>query len=188
MFLVRHGETEWSLTGKHTGRTDVPLTQKGKEEALSLSLILQKKIFKKAFVSPLKRAYETFKLLNLPVKGVSDKNLAEWNYGDYEGLTSTQIAETDPSWAVFINGAPGGESIYDVEMRAAAVVDAVRNVDGDVLLVSSAHILRAIAVRWLDLPIAEGRHLTLSTGSISILSYEHTAPSILLWNGVQPLA
>lgn len=187
IFLVRHGETDWSLSGQHTGKTDIPLTEKGKEEALRLAPILQKIQITKALISPLKRAHETFNLAGLNVPRELDKDLEEWDYGDYEGLSSKEIAETNPDWSIFINGAPGGESLQDIENRTARVLDKIQSIDGNVALFSSGHILRALAARWLNLPLSFGRQLTLSTGSISILGYEHNLPSLLLWNGERPL-
>ena len=187
IFLVRHGETEWSLSGQHTGRTDIPLTDKGKEEAIRLSPMLKKLQITKALVSPLKRAHETYNLANLNIEGDLDKDLEEWHYGDYEGLSSKEIAKTNPDWSLFIHGAPGGESLHDIELRTSRVLQKVHSIEGNVILFSSGHILRALTVRWLGLPLSFGRQLPLLTGSISILGYEHGLPALLLWNGERPL-
>ena len=187
IFLVRHGETAWSLSGQHTGKTDIPLTEKGKEEALRLSPILKKIHFSKALVSPLKRAHETFNIVGLPIPAELDKDLEEWNYGDYEGISSKEIAKTNPDWSLFIDGAPGGESLQDIELRTSRILNKIHSLDGNIVIFSSGHILRALTARWLNLPLSFGRQLRLSTGSISILSYENKEPALLLWNGERPL-
>ncbi len=182
IFLIRHGETEWSCLGKHTGKTDISLTEEGKKQCRYLATSLQNLTLEQAFISPLKRAQETFALLNLSVSFALDQNLAEWDYGDYEGMTSKEIQKINPEWNIFEKGAPQGESLSQIKERADRVINRVQTINGDILLVSSAHILRSIAARWLRLPIEFGKYLMLSPASISILSYEHQTPSLLSWN------
>lgn len=182
IYLVRHGETTWALQGKHTGRSDIPLTENGKNQANVLGATLQSIPFELILVSPLIRAKETFDLAHLPTKGIICDDLKEWDYGDYEGLTSKEIKQKDPKWNVFTHGAPNGESVADIQKRADAVLQKAKEADGDVALFSSAHILRCIAARWLKMPIEFGKQLVLQTGSISILGEEHENPALLLWN------
>lgn len=182
LFLVRHGETEWSKSGRHTGKTDIPLTEEGKTNSLYLGRLLKEIPLQKILVSPSKRAQETYTLLHLLAPTETTADLQEWDYGDYEGLTSKEIVKRDPTWNVFEKGAPGGESIAQVEQRADRVLQQIQNIQGDVLLVSSAHILRSLAARWLRFPVEFGKHLMLSPASLSILTYEHQNPSILVWN------
>lgn len=182
LILVRHGETKWSLSGQHTGRTDIPLTENGVKQALQLKEQLKHFSFEKAFVSPLLRAKDTFILSALQVPSEFDENLYEWDYGDYEGLTSQTIREKNPSWNIFSKGAPGGESIEAVQKRADLMIVKAKHYSGDVVFFSSGHILRAIASRWLGFPLSFGKHIPLSTASISILGYEHENPALLLWN------
>lgn len=180
--LVRHGETAWSLSGKHTGRTDIPLTENGEKQAALIGKALSSFSFSHAFVSPLERAQKTFFLSGLTTPFTLDPLLVEWNYGDYEGITSKEILEKDPSWNLFIKGAPRGESLSDVEKRADLVLQKVQAIEGDIVLFSSAHILRSITARWLGMSINFGKNLSLQTASISILSYEHEFPSLVQWN------
>ncbi len=182
IYLIRHGETGWALSGRHTGRTDIPLTENGKKNAVALGLALQGIPLTLALVSPLIRARDTFDLAKIPIKGVICEDLKEWDYGDYEGLTSKEIREKNPTWNVFTNGAPGGESVADMTKRADRVLEMALKAPGDVALFSSAHILRCIAARWLKMPLDFGKHLVLQTSSISILGYEHGNPALLLWN------
>ena len=180
--FVRHGETEWALTGRHTGRTDIRLTEKGIEQAKELSTLLKNYSFEKAFVSPLERAKHTFLLSKLSIKPIWDNDLLEWNYGDYEGLTSSEIHKKNPNWSIFTEGAPGGESIAQIEERADRILEKAKSCKGDVVFFSSGHILRSIACRWIKEPLSFGQHITLSTGSFSLLGYEHDTPAIILWN------
>jgi broad specificity phosphatase PhoE len=186
IILIRHGETEWALKDRHTGRTDIPLTEKGQLEAKSLAPILNNFPFEKAFVSPLQRARDTFKLSSGLVKPEIDDDLYEWNYGDYEGLTSAEIHQSNPNWSIFTQGAPGGESIDQVEERASRILEKAKKCTSDVAFFSSGHILRAIACKYLNLPISAGKYFVLSTASISILGYEHKNPALLLWNRTLP--
>lgn len=180
--LVRHGETAWSLSGQHTGLTDIALTENGIKQAELLSKSLGCFSFSHAFVSPLQRAHKTFTLSGLTTPFTIDPLLVEWNYGDYEGMTSDAIHEKDPSWNIFVHGAPNGESLNDMEKRASLVIEKVLSTQGDIVIFSSGHILRCIAAKWLGMSVDFGKHLSLQTASISILSYEHQFPTLSQWN------
>jgi broad specificity phosphatase PhoE len=182
--LARHGETAWSLSGQHTGLTDLPLTERGELNARSLGRRLQGVAFAKVFTSPLKRAVRTCELAGFGVEADTDRDLLEWNYGRYEGLRTKEIQEERPGWQLFRDGCPGGETSDQVAVRADRVVERVRNVPGNVLLFSSGHFLRVFAARWLGLDAKAGRYFTLDTASLSILGYEHdrSEPVIRLWN------
>lgn len=182
IYLVRHGETEWTLTGQHTGKTDLPLTENGRAQAIQMGKILQEIPFQRAFVSPLLRAKETFALAKLSVKAEQEDDLVEWDYGEYEGLTTKQIHQQNPSWSIFIQGAPGGESLADIGARANRVLSKLKSFNGNVVVFSSGHFLRALGARWLDLPPSFGKYLILSTASLSILGYEHNNPALIQWN------
>lgn len=182
--LARHGETAWSLSGQHTGMTDLPLTELGELNALSLGRRLQDFNFTKVFTSPLKRALRTCELAGFGGEAETDRNLVEWNYGEYEGLRTAEIHQRRPDWQLFRDGCPGGETPNQIGARADRVVDRIRNVRGNVLLFSSGHFLRVLAARWLALDAQAGRLFTLDTASHSILGYEHdqSEPVIRLWN------
>ena len=184
VYLARHGETAWSLSGQHTGLTDLPLTERGQSNALRLGERLKGLTFARVFTSPLQRAACTCKLAGFGAVAEIDSDLLEWNYGQYEGLRSAEIYAQRPAWQLFRDGCPGGESPDQVGARADRVVDRVRAVDRDVLLFSSGHFLRVLAARWLGLVSEDGRYLLLSTASVSALGYEHnlSEPAILLWN------
>lgn len=184
LYLIRHGETPWTLSGQHTGRSDIEMTDKGRQDARKMGVWLrdQEIVFDKVFSSPSKRAQETCQLAGFSEKAVVTPDLAEWNYGDYEGLTSSQIHEKDPSWSVFTKGAPHGESVDDVTARAKRALDLVQNIDGNAAFFSSAHFLRALTAVWLKFTAAEGRCFLLLPASLSILGYERKSPVILLWN------
>ena len=182
VWLVRHAETEWSRTGKHTGRTDVPLTDKGREVARSLRTRLEGHAFALVLCSPLSRARETAQLAGLECSGLRD-DLLEWDYGEYEGLTTPEIREQRPDWYLWRDGVPGGESPEDVAARCDRAIAEVRAVEGDVALVAHGHILRALGARWVDAPVALGGRLHLGTGSISVLGYERENSVISRWNG-----
>lgn len=188
IFLARHGETAWTLSGQHTGLTDVPLTENGRVQAELLGKVIRGLSLQKAYVSPLLRANETFEIAHLSTPAEFDDNLVEWNYGAYEGLSSKEIHKSDPNWSVFLQGGPQGESVADVSARAGRVISRVQGSHGNIILFSSGHILRAIAARWLGLPLSFGRHIALSPASLSILGYEHGAPAILLWNSTAHLS
>lgn len=182
IYLARHGETAWSLTGQHTGLSDLPLTEKGERNARSLGERLKEITFARVFTSPLQRAARTAELAGF--QAVLDKDLVEWDYGQYEGLRTADIQKQHPGWQLFRDGCPGGESLEQIGARADRVIARVREVQGNVLLFSSGHILRVLAARWLGLEPAGGRYLMLSTASVSALGYEHdlTEPTIRLWN------
>ena len=184
IFLARHGETAWSLTGQHTGLTDLPLTAHGERNAGHLGERLRELTFAKVFTSPLQRAVRTCELAGFKSSAEIDKDLVEWNYGDYEGRRTLEIRAERPGWQIFRDGCPGGESPAQVAARADRVVNRVRAVQGDVLLFSSGHFLRVFAARWLGLEPAAGRFFTLDTASLSELGYERdlSAPVIRLWN------
>lgn len=185
VYLARHGETAWSLTGQHTGLTDLPLTPNGERNARRLAERLDGLKFAKVFTSPLKRAARTCELAGFGAVAETDPDLVEWNYGQYEGLRSADILARRPDWELFRDGCPGGESPAQVGERADRVVQRVRAVGGDVLLFSSGHFIRVVAARWLALgPGSAGKHFVLSTASLSAVSYEHklSQPVIRLWN------
>ena len=182
IFLIRHGETEWTLSDQHTGLTDIPLTSHGKEQALKLKERLSSSHFSKVLVSPLQRAKLTCQLAGFLDAAIIDEDLVEWNYGDYEGKKTADILKKDPAWDIFTKGAPNGESIADVDRRARHVIKKIKEAPGNVALFSSGHILRAIAACWLGMTAAEGKFFQLSTASISTLGYERENPVILTWN------
>ena len=184
VYLARHGETAWSLSGQHTGRTDLPLTERGEANARALGARLSGLSFAKVFTSPLQRAIRTCQLAGFGEKAEADPDLVEWDYGRYEGRRTVEILEERPDWYLFRDGCPGGETPDQVGARADRVIDRIRAVRSDVLLFSSAHILRVLAARWLGLGAAGGRYFVLSTASLSLLGYEHNLgePVIRLWN------
>ena len=182
IFLVRHGETEWSLSGQHTGITDIPLTEKGRKNAIQLRSFFSQQSLVLVLTSPLQRARETCLLAGLENQAEVDFNLVEWNYGAYEGLTSETIHKTNPGWMVFNDGAPGGEMPADVGVRADNVIARIRSVQGDVAIFAHGHILRTTVARWLELPPTAGRNFLLGTGTLNILSYYRGYPAIQTWN------
>ena len=184
VYLARHGETEWSLTGQHTGLTDLPLTPAGERDAQALGERLRKLGAADVFTSPLQRARRTCELAGLMDRAQVDPDLVEWNYGDYEGRRSQDIHAERPDWQLFRDGCPGGESPQQVGARADSVVKRIREISGNVLIFSSGHILRVLCSRWLGLEPAGGKYFLLSTASVSALSYEHnlSSPVIQLWN------
>jgi broad specificity phosphatase PhoE len=184
VYLARHGETAWTLTGQHTGLTDLPLTERGERNARRLEERLRGVTFAKVFTSPLQRAMRTCELAGFGSVAEIDRDLLEWNYGKYEGRLTTDIHRERPDWQLFRDGCPGGESPNEVGTRADRVVKRSRAVGGDVLLFSSGHFLRVFAARWLGLDAAFGRYFVLSTASVSALGYEHNVsePVIRLWD------
>jgi len=184
IYLARHGETAWTLSGQHTGLTDLPLTERGERNARRLEERLRGVTFAKVFTSPLQRAVRTCELAGFGAVAEVDRDLHEWDYGDYEGRRTAEIHAERPDWQLFRDGCPGGESPNEVAMRADRVVKRVRAVKGDVLLFSSGHFLRVLAARWLGLDAAFGRYFVLSTASLSALGYEHnlSEPVIRLWD------
>jgi broad specificity phosphatase PhoE len=183
VFLVRHGETEWTRTGQHTGITDLPLTEAGREQGRLLTERLTDIDFALVLSSPRQRALETCRQAGLLDRSEVSEDLREWDYGAYEGLTTPQIRELQPDWAIWTEGAPEGETPQQVRDRADSVLRRVRSADGDVALFSHGHFLRAFGARWLELPVSAGAHLLLSTASVSVLGYERETPVIRLWNG-----
>src|SRR5262245_55060629 len=178
VFLIRHGETEWSLSGQHTGVTDIPLTENGRRVARMWKPILSEEQFALVLTSPMKRAKETCELAGLGDRAQTDPDLAEWNYGEYEGLTSGQIHATRPGWMIFTDGSPGGESPEQVETRIDRVIGKVRAADGNVALFSHGHLLRALAARWIGLRVSEGRCFLLDTATLCVLSYYRGVPAM----------
>jgi broad specificity phosphatase PhoE len=173
LYLARHGETAWSRTGRHTGVTDLPLTERGERNARLLGKRLAGLTFAKVFTSPSQRATRTCALAGFAGVAEVDRNLVEWNYGKYEGLRTAEIHAMRPGWQLFCDGCPGGESPDQVAARADQVVSRVRTIKGDVLIFSSGHFLRMLAARWLGLEPASGRLFLLNTASLSALGYEH---------------
>jgi len=187
VYLARHGETAWSISGQHTGLTDIPLTERGERNARQLEERLKGLTFAKVFTSPLHRARRTCELAGFGPSAEVLPELVEWNYGDYEGRRTEQIQADRPGWSVFRDGCPGGESPVQVGERADRVVRTVRTIQGNVLLFSSGHFLRVLAARWLGITPEAGRYFLLSTASVSVLGYEHeiSEPVIRLWNDVR---
>jgi len=189
IYLARHGETAWSLSGQHTGRTDLPLTEGGERNARALGVRLRGLVFAKVFTSPLQRAAHTCDLAGFGNAAERDPDLMEWDYGEYEGRRTAEIHVERPDWQLFRDGCPGGESPAEIGARADRVVRQVRAVAGDVILFSSGHFLRVLAARWLGLESAGGRYLLLGTAALCILGYEHnlSEPAIRLWNDTHHL-
>jgi probable phosphoglycerate mutase len=180
--LVRHGETEWSLDGRHTGRTDLPLLPEGIEQARALRPVLGARTFAAVLTSPLVRARETAELAGLGAGAVVDPDLAEWDYGAYEGVTTNQIREKRPGWELFADGVPDGESIEDVAARVDRVIARVRATPGDVACVAHSHVLRVLAARWIGLDPGVGRSLVLDPAAVSELGWDREHPVVLSWN------
>ncbi|MGZ2482367.1 broad specificity phosphatase PhoE [Rhizobium pisi] len=184
IYLVRHGETEWSLSGRHTGRSDIPLTANGEAAAGKLTERLAGLSFSAVWSSPSERARKTCALAGFGSGAVIKGDLAEWNYGAYEGITTKEILAGRPDWQLFRDGCPSGETAADVGARADAVIDALRAEAATILIFSSSHFLRVLAARWLGLPPQDGARFVLDTTSISVLGYEHdlSEPVIRRWN------
>ena len=190
VYLARHGETAWTITGQHTGLTDLPMTQGGEDSARKLAVRLLGFRFAKVFSSPLQRVRRTCELAGFGCAAEIDPDLVEWNYGDYEGRLTVDILKERPNWELFRDGCPGGESLRDIAARADRVVRRTRQVDGDVLLFSSGHFLRLLAARWIGMEAINAQSLMLSTASLSELSYETrlSQPAIRLWNDTHHLS
>ena len=184
IYLARHGETAWTVSGQHTGLTDLPLTDRGERNAQRLGERLRRLTFTKVCTSPLQRTGRTCELAGFGAVAEVDRNLLEWNYGQYEGRRTVEIHAERPDWQVFRDGCPGGETPDQIGVRADRVVSKVRGFQGDVLLFSSGHFLRVLAARWLGLEPGAGRFFPLSTASLSALGYEHnlSQPVICLWD------
>jgi broad specificity phosphatase PhoE len=186
VYVVRHGETEWSLSGQHTGVTDIPLTENGRAVARRLQPILAEPSFTLVLTSPLSRARETCELAGLGGRAVLEPDLKEWNYGDYEGLTPKQIHAKAPGWMVFRDGCPGGETPAQVGARVDRVLARVRATPGDVALFAHGHVFRVLVARWIGLAPGAGQHFLLDTATLNVLGYYRDSPAVKIWNA--PLA
>jgi broad specificity phosphatase PhoE len=182
LWLIRHGETEWSRSGQHTGRTDIPLTAAGERQAALLGRRLAGRKFARVLTSPLLRARATGQLAGHGDVAQDEPDLMEWDYGAYEGRTTAQIREEVPGWTIWNGGVRGGESADQVGARCDRVIARCAEVDGDVALFAHGHVLRILAARWLGFPAAAGRYLALDTASLSVLGHEHEARVIRNWN------
>jgi broad specificity phosphatase PhoE len=184
IYLARHGETAWAISGQHTGLTNIPLTERGEQNARSLGDRLKGTTFSEVRTSPLHRATRTAELAGFGGQAVTDPDLVEWDYGDYEGRKTVDIRSENPGWFLFRDGVPNGESVEAIGARADRVIDHLRGSEGRVLLFGHGHFFRVLAARWLALPARDGRLFLLSTASLSVLGYEHGAdePVIRLWN------
>lgn len=173
VYLVRHGETAWSISGQHTGRTDIPLTERGEQAAQGLRAGLKALRFVQVFTSPLQRAKQTAELAGFDGVAEPNPDLMEWDYGDYEGWRTVDIRSERPGWGLFENGCPGGETLLDVAARAERVIDRIRALESNVLVFAHRDILRILIARWIALPALEARRLDLATASVSTLGYDH---------------
>ena len=182
VWLVRHAETEWSTAGRHTGRTDIPLTDAGRERARDLPARLSGTEFATVLSSPLSRARATAELAGLGARAQLRDDLLEWDYGDYEGLTTAQIRESDPDWYLWRDGAPGGESPEQVQERVDRLIAEVIRIDAPVVLFAHGHALRALGARWIEQPVAAGGRLALATGAICVLGFEREVRVVWRWN------
>ena len=182
VLLIRHGETEWSPSGQHTGMTDIPLTENGRSVARRLKPILADQTFALVLTSPLRRARETCELAGLIERAEIDRDLVEWNYGDYEGLTPQPIHVLRPGWMVFRDGCPGGETPEPGEARIDRVITKIRTVAGNVAVFGHGHLIRAFAARWLGLRASEGRVFLLDPATVNVVSYYRDIPAIKRWN------
>ncbi len=180
--LVRHGQTEWSLSGQHTGKTDIPLTDEGRRQAEALGARLAGWRFERVLSSPLARALDTCRLAGMGDRAEVTDDLREWDYGEYEGRRTVDIRKERPGWGLWLDGVPGGETVEEVGRRADRVVDAARQTGGDVALFAHGHVLRVVAARWVGLPADHGRLLALSTASISVLGWERETAVVERWN------
>jgi broad specificity phosphatase PhoE len=184
VLLVRHGETEWSASGRHTGRTDIPLTDRGRVQARALGAALAGRRFALVLTSPLSRAADTSRLAG--VEATVDEGLREWDYGDHEGRTTPEIRQEDPEWTVWRGPVPGGELLEEVAVRADRVIERILAAGGDVAVFSHGHFLRVLTARWLELPAVEGRRFALDTATLSVLGIEREVRAVRRWNLVPP--
>jgi broad specificity phosphatase PhoE len=182
VYLIRHGETEWSRSGQHTGVTDLPLTENGRQAARLLEPVLAEEDFALVLTSPLERARQTCALAGLGGRAGVEPDLMEWNYGEYEGLTPKQIHAKRPSWLLFRDGCPGGETPEQVGARVDRVIARLRDVAGDVALFAHGHVFRVFAARWLGLPAGEGCRFLLDTATLNVLSHYRGIPAVKRWN------
>jgi probable phosphoglycerate mutase len=183
VFAIRHGETAWSISGQHTSTTDLPLTDHGRKLAERMRPVLAAKAFGLVLCSPMQRARETCKLVGLGDTAIIDTDLAEWNYGEYEGLTTDQIHETAPGWLLFRDGCPGGETPEQVGARVDRVVARSRAAGSDTALFAHGHVLRVFVARWIGLPPGCGEHFLLDTGTLCVLGHYRETPAVRIWNG-----
>jgi len=182
VFAIRHGETAWSRAGRHTGRTDIPLTEAGRAAAIALGTVLARSDIARVLSSPLQRARETCTYAGLGNRVELDADLVEWDYGDFEGLTPAEIDERAPGWLIFADGCPGGEQPADVEVRVDRAIAKLRGMSGCVAVFGHGHLLRALAARWIGLPLVGGSHFLLNTSTLSLLGYYRDTPAIKRWN------
>jgi broad specificity phosphatase PhoE len=183
VLLVRHGQTEWSLDGRHTGTTDIPLTEEGRAQARALGERLGGREFALVLTSPLGRARETCELAGLGARAQVRDDLTEWDYGEYEGVTTADIRKRDPDWLLWRDGCPGGETAAEVGARVDRVIAEVRAADADCALFAHGHVLRVLAARWIDLAPQAGGRFGLSTATVSVMGWEREVPAFWLWNG-----
>ena len=183
VFAIRHGETAWSLSGKHTGTTDIPLTDNGRRVAERLRPVLARNVSGRALCSPMQRARETCELAGFGQNMTVDPDLAEWNYGEYESKTPEEIHKARPGWLIFQDGCPGGETPEQVGARVDRVIARTRALGRDILLFAHGHVLRVLAARWIGLPAGGGQHFLLDTGTLCVLSYYGDVPAVRIWNG-----
>jgi probable phosphoglycerate mutase len=186
--LIRHGETEWSRDGRHTGRTDIPLTDTGRRQAELVGEWLAGRTFARVLTSPLGRALETCRLAGLGDRAEPREELLEWDYGEYEGVTTAQIRERRPDWYLWRDGCPGGESAADVGRRVDGLVAELREADGDAAVFSHGHVLRVLTARWLELDPEKGALFALATATLSVLGWERETAVIRVWNARGPLS
>ena len=182
VFLVRHGETEWSLNGRHTGSSDIPLTENGRQVARRWQPFATTRTFDLVLTSPLQRARETCELAGLGERAETDPDLMEWTYGAYEGLTPKEIREKQPAWMIFRDGCPSGESPEQIGARVDRVIAKIRARAGNVAVFAHGHVLRVLGARWLGLPPSAGSHFLLDTATLSVLSSYHGVPAMKRWN------
>ena len=182
IWLLRHGATEWSRNGRHTGSSDIPLLPEGEEEAKALAPRLRGQAFEQVWVSPLQRARRTCELAGLGAQADVHPDLREWDYGDYEGITTKEIRQTVPAWSVWSHGCPGGEDAAAVTARCQRVIDQLLTIEGDVALFAHGHILRSLAGTWMEQGACGGKHLILGTGTYSVLGFERENRALKHWN------
>lgn len=180
--LVRHGETEWSRSGRHTGRTDIPLSDQGRKDAARVGAILRPRRLALVLTSPLSRATETCRIAGLGEEAHVREELREWDYGAYEGRTTLEIRRQVPGWSVWTGQVPDGESVQEVSARADRVLGEIRSTEGDVAIFAHGHLIRVLTARWLGLPPQDGRLFALDTATVSVLGYERETPVIRSWN------
>ena len=183
IYFVRHGETEWSLNGRHTGTSDIPLTENGVKEAEKIRDRLKGENFDHVFTSPLQRAKTTCEIAGFGEKAIIHEKLIEWNYGEFEGITTEEIHKTVPGWNVFTHGGPGGESVEDITKRIDSLLDELLHLRGKILLFAHGHFLRTFAARYVKLSASDGKIFVLGTGTLTHLGWYRESPVILLWNG-----